>query len=230
MNDTTGTTRPSKAMKAIAGVLLVVLAAGFLTWYTVSRSRSKRFQAWAREQADAMQPKDIPTNNIVFGIQIVSSDDFRLQVARALLLLKLGDAETFVRVTNSVGIVREGSRTVAVFTNRPPLIMMSASTAFYSLTWCVAGLAHETCHIELAKKRGSNQLIIDSTSVRIRGYRDFQHEELVCAAFELQALEKLGAPRHELDHIRKQDGTHFDVNRDGRWDADDVQLSPQPEK
>ena len=216
----------SRPMEAVGRVVVVILLVASLAGYVVSEIRSDRLKARIREQAYTMQPGDIPANGLVFGIQIVGSNDFRLQVARALLLLKLGDLETFSRVTNTIGIVREDSRTVASVTKKPPLVKMSPKTAFYSLTWCVAGLVHEARHIELARRRGETNPIpsIVIYPAKPRGYKDFQRDELDCVALQLRVLKKLGAPPHELESSRFQDGTHFDVNRDGKWDAEDQRL------
>ena len=210
------------------GVIIVVLA------YVLYRSNmlyqdhhTDSYKSLIFYQANAMQLSDLPTNNILFGVQIYGSDDFRLQIAKSLWMLKMGDSDTFTRLTKCVGIIREESRTSANITNKPPHIGMSRRAAFTSLTWCAAGLAHEVRHIELAIERGDMRPYVVYNAGQIpkaRGYRDFQREELECGVLTLKVMKRLGAPRSEIDYIRSQDGTHFDVNRDGKWDSEDERI------
>jgi hypothetical protein len=177
------------------------------------------------ERAQAMQREDMPTNSVVFGIQIIGSNDFPVQVARSLLLLKLVDPETFARVTNAIGIVRQDFRTAVWHTNKPPPVIMSTKSAFVSLTWCAAALAHEARHVELARQRPPEVTIAyGGHKPKIRGYKDFQRDELECIALELRVLKRLGATHTEVAIVKSQDGTHFDVNRDGKWDSEDERL------
>ena len=169
-----------------------------------------------------MRLEEAATNLVAPTVKIVGGSDFQLQVSKSLLLLKLVDFETFVSVTNAVGIVQEDSKTSAAATNRPPMVRMTSNTAFHSLTWCAGALVHEAHHIALAKRRGeTNQF--NPVFGNVRGYKDYQRDELECFALELQILKKMNAPRSEIDFVRSQDGTHFDPNRDGKLDWRDLQ-------
>ena len=222
-----------KNLMAKLGVALAVLAVGFLGSHFVQQFRANRLQsriaAEAVVKARAMQLEQIPDDNIVFGIQLIGSDDFRLHVARSLVLLQLADFKSFRRVTNAIGIVRENQPSGVWFTNDPPIIDFSAKWALHSLTWCAGGLAHETRHVELYRNRLRPLPYTDSSAhlkaaFSVRTYKDFQKEELECIAFQAAVLKNLRAPSSELRSVRSQDGTHFDVNRDGKWDAEDTKL------
>jgi hypothetical protein len=212
-------------MKLKLRVALAIIAI-FLIWYLVATARSNRLVSLAKEQANAIKLENTSTNPVAPSVKIEGNGDFQLQVTKALLLIKLCDFEMFARVTNAVGIVREDSETSAAATNRPPMVRMTSNTAFHSLTWCAGGLVHEAHHISLAKRRGdTNQ--INPVFGNVRGYKDYQREELECFALELEILKKMNAPRDEIDFVRSQDGTHFDPNRDGKLDwRDSRPLSP----
>jgi len=223
----------SKALKTKLSLFLVVSAAAFFGWYAVQQARTSRLQAriveQAKSQAYAMRLEELPTNSILFGIQLIGSDTFRLHVARSLLLLRLADFNSFRRVTNAIGIVREDPRSCVWVTNVPPIVDMSTKWSLRSLTWCAGGLAHEARHVELHRIRPKPPPFIVKNSgskpaYPKRGYKDFQRDELACFAFQAKVLKNLRAPRSELNSVLSSDGTHFDVNRDGKYDWDDYRL------
>ena len=210
-----------KRTNILKGAAFVIIATLFV-WFAVAKVRSNRLVAWAKKKADEIKMENASTNLTAPTVKIVGSSAFQLQVTKSLLLIKLCDFEAFARVTNAVGIIQEDFQTSAAVTNRPPMVRMTSETAFRSLTWCAAGLVHESHHIALAKRRGATNQINPIFGTP-RGYKDFQRDELECFALELQILKKMNAPRNEIDFVRSQDGTHFDPNRDGKLDWRDSQ-------
>ena len=222
-----------KRVKANIGwgllLILATFAAGWGLQYLRTQHLQRKLVKQAMEQADRISLQDMPSNNVFSGIQLIGSDDFRLHVARSLVLLQLVDFKSFRRVTNAIGIVRENQRSGVWFTNDPPIIDFSAKWALRSLTWCAGGLAHETRHVELYRSRLKPLSYTDSAAhlkaaFSVRTYKDFQKEELECFAFQAAVLKNLRGPSSEQRSVRLQDGTHFDVNRDGKWDAEDTKL------
>src|SRR5215471_10116724 len=74
--------------------------------------------------------------------EIIGSARFTDQVQRAILLLKTRDTNAYAIVTNYVGRIQEGKRSGMWAYKTPPTYEMSATSAFYSLTWCAAIVAH----------------------------------------------------------------------------------------
>jgi hypothetical protein len=205
----------------IAVLVLISLLAALLTLYVVNERKCSNLASSAKEQAYAIQTENLLKEKSLLSVQINGSSNFQLQVTRALILLKLCDFETFAYLTNAVGIVQEGFSTSASFTNRPPLVTLDFNTASQSLTWCAAGLVHEAHHIVLARRRGETNQVTAFFGAP-RGYKDYKNEELACFEMEIRVLKRLRAPRNELNYVRSQDGSHFDVNGDGKWDLHDT--------
>src|SRR5688572_23886846 len=110
----------SRSRSYLASVLkkaAFVIIATLCVCFAVAKVRSNRLVSRAWKQADEIKLENASTNLIAPTVRIVGSSDFRLQVTKALLLIKLCDFETFASVTNAVGIVREDSVTSASVTN-----------------------------------------------------------------------------------------------------------------
>src|SRR5688572_9506659 len=92
---------------------------------------------WAGHPADGADP------------EIVGSLQFSNQVHHALLLLRSRDTNAYGMVTNYIGRIEQGKRSGMWAYKSPPTYEMSDSTAFYSLTWCAATIAHDSFHSKL---------------------------------------------------------------------------------
>ena len=144
--------------------------------------------------------------------EIVGSVRFSNQVAQALLLLKTRDADAYLIVTNYVGRIKEGKRSGMWAYETPPTFEITDASAFYSITWCAAGIAHDSFHSKL--------------------YHDFQKAhagkvpddvwtgpaaEQQCMQHQLAVMQHIGAPKFEIDYAKKQADGHY-VKNNETWD------------
>jgi hypothetical protein len=187
-----------------------------------SARKQRELALSAMRQVNALSSIEIPRTGELFGISVSGSDKFRLQIARALLLLKLADPETHIHVTNAIGIIRQDSRSATFVTNTPPLVTLSSTSAFYSVTWCAGVLAHEARHVEIARRDGTTNAFRPYYGGPLPpGYKAFQRNESDCLRVQAKVLRHIGAPQSEVRYTESLTGTHFDVNHDGRWDFED---------
>ena len=86
----------------------------------------------------------------------------------------------------------------------PPTYEISDSTAFYSLTWCAATIAHDSFHSKLyhdhLKAKGSP--VPDSVWTG-------KEAERQCMEHQLLVMEHIGASKREIDHAKKQTDGHY---------------------
>jgi hypothetical protein len=88
---------------------------------------------------------------------------------------------------------------------RPPTFLMDRGTASYSVTWAAGAIAHEACHSRLWHQYSKRHNTTDVPSGAWGG----QKNELRCIAYQIEVMEKLGAPAHEIEYLRGQDGLHY---------------------
>jgi len=151
------------------------------------------------------------------GLQIKGSTRFVDQVVRALTLLRDKSPVAYAIVTNHVGSIKQAKRSGMRLDVVPPTFELADPTAFYSLTWCAGSIAHDSFHAKLYQDKVKEihaALPAGDWSAQVE-------EEKQCLAHQLHVLRAIGAPLLELNHCAAQDGTHPDVNRDGKYDWDD---------
>jgi len=142
--------------------------------------------------------------------EIVGSDRFKRQVSEALALLKERDADAHAVVTEHVGRIQEAERSGMWAYKTPPTFDMSGTTAFYSITWCAAAIAHDAYHSKLYhdyRKKHSGDVPLDAWT----GKRAEQR----CMKHQIAVMERIGAPKKELEHAKKMaDGQFVKDNKD----------------
>jgi len=151
------------------------------------------------------------------GLQVTGSARFREQVVNALVLLRGKSPSAYEIVTNHVRVIRQARRSGMHLDLSAPTFELANPTAYYSLTWCAGSIAHDSMHSKIYhdyRKAHDGALPPDARSLQIE-------EEKNCIAHQLQVLRDIGAPIHEISHCAEQDGTHADVNKDGKYDWDD---------
>jgi hypothetical protein len=131
--------------------------------------------------------------------EIVGSLRFSNQVHQAVLLLKERDAEAYAIVTNYVGRIQEGKRSGMWAYNTPPAYEMTDTTAYYSLTWCAATIAHDSFHSKLyheyqkAHAGPVPDTVWTGTSA-----------EQQCMAHQLAVMARIGATKQEINYAKSQ--------------------------
>jgi len=143
--------------------------------------------------------------------EIIGSARFSNQVQQAMSILKARDAAAFAIVTNYIGRIQEGERSGMWAYKMPPTYELSDATAFYSVTWCAATIAHDSFHSKL--------------------YHEYQKEhggpvpdaiwtgsaaERKCMKHQLAVMERIGATKLEIDYAKKEADGHY-VKENETW-------------
>jgi len=81
---------------------------------------------------------------------------------------------------------------------------MNDLTAFHSLSWCAGTIAHESWHAKLYH---------EGKSADPRDYEERTKEEIACIKHQIKVLRKIGAPNAEINFLKTEDGTHFDLDK-----------------
>lgn len=136
--------------------------------------------------------------------EIVGNAAFSNQVSKALTLLQSRDTNAYSIVTNFVGRIQQGPRSGMWAYRKPPTYEMSDSTAFASLPWCAATIAHDSFHSKLYhdyRKTHKGQVPEEVWTGRAA--------EMKCMAHQIAVMERIGASKIEIEHARKMsDGSY----------------------
>ncbi len=141
------------------------------------------------------------------GVKIRGSEKFANQVQAALALINEKAPDEFGVISKYVRRIEEHDRSGMDASHRT--CQLAPASTYYSLTWCAGVIAHEAHHAKLQSSPSYEYGLVE--------------EERACNVFQASVMEKIGAPRDELDHLAKQDGTHFDANGDGEYTESDYE-------
>lgn len=136
--------------------------------------------------------------------EILGSVQFSNQVHQALLLLAARDSDAYTIVTNCVGRIQEGKQSGMWAYQTPPTYEMSDATAFYSLTWCAATIAHDSFHAKLYhdyQKTHAGKVPDDVWTGATA--------EQQCMKHQLAVMNHVGAAKSEIDHAKKMADGHY---------------------
>jgi hypothetical protein len=140
-------------------------------------------------------------------IEIRGTAPFVGQVSRALELIRQKAPEEFAAIEANVKRVLQQARSGMNNYTDPPTCELADPTTFYSITWCAGCIAHESHHAALFKQPG-----------HVYGLAE---EESACNAVQLKVMKLIGSPAEELSYLAAQDGSHFDLNGDGKYTQED---------
>ncbi len=86
----------------------------------------------------------------------------------------------------------------------PPTYEIADSTAFYSLTWCAATIAHDSFHSKLYHDHGKTHggHVPDSVWTGTAA-------EKKCMKHQLLVMEHIGASKWEIDYAKTQQDGHY---------------------
>lgn len=139
--------------------------------------------------------------------EIVGSSRFSNQVHQALVLLRSRDTNAYAIVTNYVVRIQQGERSAMWAYKTPPTYEIADITAFYSLTWCAATIAHDSFHSKLyhdhLKTHGGN-----GGHVPDKVWTGIEAEKQ-CVKHQLLVMEHIGASKWEIDHAKTQQDGHY---------------------
>lgn len=144
--------------------------------------------------------------------EIVGSARFSNQVHQAMLLLQMRDPDAYAIVTNYVGRIQEGERDGMWAYKTPPTYEMTDATAFYSLTWCAATMAHDSFHSKLYHdyKGAHDQEVPDAVWTGTAAEQE-------CMKHQLEVMERIKATTWEKNYAKKQADGHY-VKDHETWD------------
>ena len=152
-------------------------------------------------------------------IELVGSTKYKQQVLKALKLLCRKSYEAYQIVEGYVGKIEEAQRSGMDASANPPTFFMSEEVAFSSLTGCAGAIVHDSYHSKLYH----DYIREYGKPVPYEIWGGFEAERK-CIIHEIKVLKKIGAPKHEIDYCLSLDGTHADVNKDGKLDDKDYEL------
>lgn len=136
--------------------------------------------------------------------EIAGSLRFSNQVHQALTLLRANDTNAYCIVTNYVGRIQEGARSGMWAYKTPPTFEMSATTAYYSVTWCAAAIAHDAFHSKLYHdyRKVHGRIVPDAVWTG-------KDAEQKCMKHQLMVMERIGSSQWEINYAKKQaDGSY----------------------
>jgi hypothetical protein len=154
----------------------------------------------------------------LFAIEIEGSPKYRKQVKSCLELLSRKASSEYKLIERHIGVISQNGRSGMRAWENPPRYQMSDVTAFHSLTWCAGTIAHDAYHSFLYKKY-----------LPVGGGRPPREKwagtssEIQSINFQISVMKKIGASNHEIKYLKSLDGTHGDVNGDGKLDKSDYE-------
>ncbi len=154
----------------------------------------------------------------VNALTVQGNRGYQKQVQQCLDVLKSKAPNDYDFITQYIGIIKQNSRSGMRAWLSPPQFDMSDVTAFYSVTWCAGSIAHDAYHSYLYQKHKP----VSGGHPAYDKWAGFEAERQAIA-YQIKVMEKIGAASHEITHLKSQDGTHGDVNKDGKITAEDYQ-------
>jgi hypothetical protein len=137
-------------------------------------------------------------------LEIVGSARFGSQVRQALHLLKVRDPDAYAMVTGYIGRIQEGERSGMWAYKTPPTFEVNDATAFYSVTWCAATMAHDSFHSKLYHdyQKAHGGAVPDAVWTGNAAERQ-------CMSHQLAVMQRIGAPSKEIAYAKKQSDGHY---------------------
>lgn len=153
----------------------------------------------------------------VYSIEIEGEARYKKQVRACLGLISKKAQEDYVLIKNSIGIITQSNRSGMRAWENPPRYEMSDKTAFHSLTWCAGTIAHDAYHSFLYQKHAK-----PNSKLPYDKWAGFEAEKKAIA-FQIEVMKKIGASDLEINYLKSLDGTHGDVNKDGKLTQEDYE-------
>jgi hypothetical protein len=156
------------------------------------------------------------TETSLHTISIKGNTSYVQQVNLCLDTLASRSKQDYDFVVEHIGIISQNSRSGMNAWENPPRYDMSDQTAFASASWCASTIAHDVYHSFLYIKHRTSPS--KRTEYDLWGGFDAEREAI---AYQLQTALRIGSPPHEIDYLKSLDGTHGDVNGDGKLTSED---------
>jgi hypothetical protein len=159
-----------------------------------------------------------PADPNAYGlVSIEGSPEFVAQTRLALTLLESYAPDAYQKIQMYVGLIQQGQHSGMWAWEDPPRYEVGDETAFYSITWYASTIAHDATHSELYHQYLAAH---PGEPVPAEAWGGVEIERF-CNGYQLDVLNRIGAPQEEIDYLASLDGTHCDVDQDGDCDWDD---------
>lgn len=156
------------------------------------------------------------------GIEISGTPRFAESVRRALSLLEEHASDSLAIVLRHVRRIEEGPRSGMDVYASVPCLSLGELTVAASPTWLAGAIVHDAFH---AVQFFEHPRFVEggAGSVPVEAWTGVAAER-EANRVQLDVLRRLGAPAHELAYLEAQDGSHFDIDGDGRYTAADYAM------
>lgn len=175
---------------------------------------------WYRSGPEAPVLPSLPSlpeiKSFTHSMRIEGDARYTQQVNHCLDILASRGEEEYQFVLEHIGVISQSSRTGMKAWEDPPRFDMSDTTAFASGPWCANSISHDAYHSYLYKK------------YKLSPYRRTEYDlwagfeaERKAIAYQLKSAEKIGLSSDLVSYLETLDGTHGDVNGDGKLTSED---------
>lgn len=151
----------------------------------------------------------------------ISDPAFTNKIKQAISLLKSKASHEFSIMTLFIKKISAAAASGANFNGKEMTIDIAKDTFNASLPWLASVLIHETQHIKKYKDTGKKFGDAHKIKDKKEALQVMINEELECNRIQLVVLKKVGGEEYEITYLKAQKGDHFDIDRDGDYDADD---------
>ena len=142
------------------------------------------------------------------GLEIQGTATFEQQVVAALTLLKTKSPGAYHLVTTHIGLIKQAPHTGMAAYATPPTFALNGRTAFYSVTWCAASIAHDAFHAKLyqdyLQQHPGQERVPDAVWTG-------EAAERRCVGHQRRVLQDLGAAGEELRWLRELTHRYWEV-------------------
>ena len=192
-------TEPPKTKKRATDPFLLwgalILVGGFLLLSVFGRvgERSSNVPPPPLPSVELSEPESTSAKEEAIGttiyanIEIIGDTQFVDEVKAALKLLKKKAKRNFSLVKKQIGKIEKSQQDFRNFKKTPAVVGLSAETALRSTTWLAASIAESACYSKEYHQPSP-----------FFGFWK-QEPDKVCSRYKLEVMQRIGAPRQEID-------------------------------
>ncbi|MCX5785986.1 MAG: hypothetical protein NTX59_09885 [Elusimicrobia bacterium] len=167
------------------------------------------------------------------ALDIQGDENFKSQVTHSLKLIWLSDREDFLFIKKYLAVIRNEDKTDLYFDgDGRPVAALSSAQAGRSLTWCAGLIAHQAFHsyIKFNSKKGEKmfrpplpgekderKFSVNLTPLDYTSLDEILDVEAKACSFQAEILRKIGAPKSEINSLRRRAPRDFSVSHDGNY-------------
>jgi hypothetical protein len=160
-------------------------------------------------------PDDVLSHAIADGMSINGDDEFRIQIARALAIIKHNSPSNYAIFTNNIQAIQMGPYTWTWPQMNPPTCIFEKTNIGYSATWTASLLVREGLHARLYSRFHEQY---PTLTVPLSAWRSWKLQKQ-CMQIVLDRMPELGASRSEVEYMKE----FFE-----KWYPEKQQDAPEP--